>query len=164
MTCREVGEETGSVAEILRRTRGRHAQGGDASGQGGDGARAMARASWLDARRRVGRSRLAPEGRGATRLAVHRMGNEGPGVDTMVDLFPIQLLFLLVLANRYIVGPLVRRVLGASFDLTVEGWEPTVAFVVPLFNEGRGIVDTIRSLLRQDYPSDKLSVVVVDDC
>ena len=82
----------------------------------------------------------------------------------MVDLFPIQLLFLLVLANRYIVGPLVRRVLGASFDLTVEGWEPTVAFVVPLFNEGRGIADTIRSLLDQDYPPEKLSVVVVDDC
>jgi cellulose synthase/poly-beta-1,6-N-acetylglucosamine synthase-like glycosyltransferase len=81
-----------------------------------------------------------------------------------MELFPIQLLFLLVLANRYVVGPLARRALGASFDATVDGWEPTVAFVVPLFNEGCGIVHTIRSLLEQDYPSEKLSVVVVDDC
>jgi cellulose synthase/poly-beta-1,6-N-acetylglucosamine synthase-like glycosyltransferase len=81
-----------------------------------------------------------------------------------LDLFPIQLLFLLVITNRYVAGPLLRRALGASFDATVDGWEPTVSFVIPLFNEGRGIVDTIRSLLRQDYPSDKLSVVVVDDC
>ena len=81
-----------------------------------------------------------------------------------MDPFPVQLLFLLVIANRYVVGPLLRRLLGKSFDATVEGFEPTVAFVVPLFNEGRGIADTIRSLLRQNYPPEKLSVVVVDDC
>jgi cellulose synthase/poly-beta-1,6-N-acetylglucosamine synthase-like glycosyltransferase len=82
----------------------------------------------------------------------------------MMDFFPVQLLVLLVLANRYVIGPLARRLLGRSFDATVDDYEPTVAFVVPLFNEGRGIAETIRSLLQQDYPPEKLSVVVVDDC
>ncbi len=81
-----------------------------------------------------------------------------------MDSFPIQLLFLLVITNRYVLGPLLRRLRGESFDPTVDGFEPTVAFVVPLYNEGRGIADTIRSLLGQDYPPEKLSVVVVDDC
>ena len=81
-----------------------------------------------------------------------------------MDLFPIHLLFVLVLTNRYILGPLLRLALGRRFDETVEGWEPAVAFVVPLYNEGRGILETVRSLLGQDYPPAKLSVVVVDDC
>jgi N-acetylglucosaminyltransferase len=81
-----------------------------------------------------------------------------------VELFPVHLLLVIVLMDRYVLGPLLRRLLGASFDATTDEYEPTVAFVVPLFNEGRGIVETIRSLLSQDYPADKLSVVVVDDC
>jgi len=39
-----------------------------------------------------------------------------------------------------------------------------VTVVVPLFNEGRSIYDTIVSLVRLDYPTEKLSVTVVDDC
>ena len=36
--------------------------------------------------------------------------------------------------------------------------------VIPMYNEGRSIVDTIESLLAQEYPLDKLKVTVVDDC
>ena len=81
-----------------------------------------------------------------------------------MELFPVHLLVGLVLMNRYLVGPLLRRLLGARFDPTADGWEPTVAFVVPLFNEGRKIVETVESLLAQDYPAEKLSVMVLDDC
>lgn len=40
---------------------------------------------------------------------------------------------------------------------------PSVAMVVPCWNEGPTIVGTVQSLLSLDYPKDKLSVVVVDD-
>jgi cellulose synthase/poly-beta-1,6-N-acetylglucosamine synthase-like glycosyltransferase len=40
---------------------------------------------------------------------------------------------------------------------------PTVAIVVPCFNEARGIGATIESLLALEYPKDKLEVLVVDD-
>lgn len=81
-----------------------------------------------------------------------------------MELFPIQLLILLVLMNRYLVGPLVRRLQGKRGDPVRDDFEPTVTIVVPLYNEGEGIYHTLRSLLAQEYPTDKLSIVVVDDC
>ncbi len=80
-----------------------------------------------------------------------------------MELFPIHLLILMVIMNRYVLGRFLKRLKGERFDRTVE-WEPTVAIVIPLFNEGKGIHDSILSLLEQDYPADKLSVIVVDDC
>ncbi|MFH2007955.1 MAG: glycosyltransferase [bacterium] len=44
-----------------------------------------------------------------------------------------------------------------------DDYEPTVTVVTPMYNEGEGIRDTIRSVLAQDYPAHKLSLVVVDD-
>ncbi len=40
---------------------------------------------------------------------------------------------------------------------------PTVAIVVPCWNEETTIVKTIFSLLKLDYPKDKLSIIIVDD-
>ena len=40
---------------------------------------------------------------------------------------------------------------------------PSVTIVVPCHNEERTVSDTIESLLRLDYPHEKLSLVVVDD-
>ncbi len=40
---------------------------------------------------------------------------------------------------------------------------PKVSIIVPAWNEEAGIVKTIKSLLRIDYPKDKLEIIVVDD-
>jgi len=40
---------------------------------------------------------------------------------------------------------------------------PTVAVVVPCYNEEKGIAGTLNSLLALDYPKDKLEILVVDD-
>ncbi|VVB51130.1 Glycosyltransferase AglI [uncultured archaeon] len=40
---------------------------------------------------------------------------------------------------------------------------PRISVVVPAFNEERGIAQTVDSLLRLDYPKDKLDVIVVND-
>lgn len=81
-----------------------------------------------------------------------------------MEFFPIQLLFVLVIINRYVLGRWLRRVKGADFDRVDDTYRPSVAIVIPLFNEGRGIHDTILSLLEQEYPQDRLQIVVVDDC
>ena len=60
--------------------------------------------------------------------------------------------------------PLIRILKGRRFDVTRDDYEPTVTIVVPLFNEGHSIYDTIVSLVSIDYPPEKLSVTVVDDC
>jgi cellulose synthase/poly-beta-1,6-N-acetylglucosamine synthase-like glycosyltransferase len=77
---------------------------------------------------------------------------------------PVFLFILIVFANRYVLGLYLRLVKGRRFDVARTDYEPTVTIVVPLFNEGRSIYDTIVSLLALDYPRGKLSVTVVDDC
>lgn len=76
---------------------------------------------------------------------------------------PIYLLVVIVMTNRYFAG-LFCRSLRRDFDARLEGYEPTVSVIVPMFNEGKGIYATVLSLLEQAYPAEKLSVVVVDDC
>jgi cellulose synthase/poly-beta-1,6-N-acetylglucosamine synthase-like glycosyltransferase len=81
-----------------------------------------------------------------------------------VTVFPVYLLIFLVFLNRYFGGLWLKTLKGPAFDRTIEGYEPTVTVVIPLYNEGEGIYRTILSLLQQDYPADQLSIVVVDDC
>jgi len=81
-----------------------------------------------------------------------------------MTLFPVHLLLLVVLANRYLVGLLVKRMDALRGEELREDFEPTVTVVVPLYNEGRHICRTVESLLAQDYPPEKLELVVVDDC
>ncbi|MFH1520727.1 MAG: glycosyltransferase [Candidatus Micrarchaeota archaeon] len=42
-------------------------------------------------------------------------------------------------------------------------WEPTVSIIVPAYNEGKYVGDCIESILKVDYPRNKLDIVVVDD-
>lgn len=79
-------------------------------------------------------------------------------------LLPFHLLVLVVFSNRYLVGLLLRLSSAGPRPLDRDEYEPSVTVVIPMFNEGRGIYDTVRSLLAQDYPPDKLKVIVVDDC
>src|SRR5919198_729734 len=63
------------------------------------------------------------------------------------------------------VGPILARLLRRRCEADVaDDYQPTVTVVTPMFNEGEGIRRTIRSILAQNYPADKLSVIVVDDC
>ena len=78
--------------------------------------------------------------------------------------FPLYLFIFIVFLNRYVFGLYLTLVRGRKFDETIAGYEPTITVVVPLFNEGRSIYDTIISLVRLDYPADKLAITVVDDC
>ncbi len=77
---------------------------------------------------------------------------------------PIYLFIFIVFLNRYVFGLYLTLLRGRKLDATIEGYEPTITVVVPLFNEGRSIYDTIVSLVKLDYPQDKLEVTVVDDC
>ncbi len=81
-----------------------------------------------------------------------------------VSTFPIYLFIFIVFLNRYVFGLYLALVRGKKLDQTIEGYEPTITVVVPLFNEGRSIYDTIVSLVKLDYPQHKLQITVVDDC
>jgi cellulose synthase/poly-beta-1,6-N-acetylglucosamine synthase-like glycosyltransferase len=76
----------------------------------------------------------------------------------------MKLLAMVVFINRYIAGIILRVVRGKKWDETRDDFEPTVTVVIPMFNEGEAIRETLTSLLSQEYPKNKLKVVCVDDC
>jgi hyaluronan synthase len=59
---------------------------------------------------------------------------------------------------------LSRFVLAAIYRPPMDvGLEPSVAVVVPAYNEGEAVVRTIDACLALDYPREKLEIVVVND-
>src|SRR4029079_6713759 len=76
----------------------------------------------------------------------------------------VKMLALIVFINRYIAGVLIRILRGKKWDETRDDFEPTVTVVIPMFNEGESIKETLVSLLASEYPREKLEIVVVDDC
>src|SRR4051812_2792014 len=74
-------------------------------------------------------------------------------------------LALLVFVNRYVAGVLLRLIRGKNWDeVRTDAYEPTVTVVIPMFNEGVAIKETLQSLLDSDYPAHKLKIVCMDDC
>lgn len=75
------------------------------------------------------------------------------------------LLVLIVFANRYVYGSLLRladRRTLPSFNQDPPEW-PSVAIVVPVFCEGDSVLQTAKSFAEIDYPRDKLKVLFIDD-
>lgn len=62
------------------------------------------------------------------------------------------------LLSRYLFGALYRPV---PID---KDYTPGVTIIIPCFNEEEWIRRTLLSCVNQDYPVDKLEVIVVDDC
>lgn len=87
----------------------------------------------------------------------------------MLSLVTIEWLFallvLLVFTNRYVFGSALRLADKRTQDGYGEDppvW-PTVAVVVPVYNEGAHILKTADSFQGLDYPKDRLRVVFIDD-
>ncbi len=61
---------------------------------------------------------------------------------------------------------LTRYLFGAFYKSTPinPNFTPSVTIIIPCFNEEKWIKKTILSCINQDYPIDKLEVIVVDDC
>jgi cellulose synthase/poly-beta-1,6-N-acetylglucosamine synthase-like glycosyltransferase len=72
-------------------------------------------------------------------------------------------LAVVVFVNRYIAGIILRIARGKNWDESRDDYEPTVTAVIPMFNEGAAIKETLQSLLDSAYPHDKLKVICVDD-
>lgn len=73
-------------------------------------------------------------------------------------LYSYSIVAALFLLSRYLFGALYKPV---PID---PDFEPTVTVIIPCFNEETWIGQTITSCMNQNYPPDKLEVIVVDDC
>lgn len=52
---------------------------------------------------------------------------------------------------------------GETDDASQDLYEPTVAVMIPCWNEEKTVAKTVESLLALEYPHEKLSIVVIDD-
>lgn len=73
-------------------------------------------------------------------------------------------LAVVVFVNRYVAGILMRLVRAKNWDETRDDYEPTVTAIIPMYNEGSAIKETLQSLLDSDYPHAKFNIICVDDC
>lgn len=73
-------------------------------------------------------------------------------------MYSYSIIAAMFLLTRYAFGALYRPV---KID---PAFKPSVTIIIPCFNEETWISRTIISCMNQNYPPDKLEVIVVDDC
>src|ERR1700732_898717 len=83
--------------------------------------------------------------------------------DTLLVLSASIFVFLVFL-NRYVLGNLLRVLRRERFETQATAYEPRVTVIIPMYNEGKDVAETILSIIKQVYPPEKLKVIVVDDC
>ncbi len=73
-------------------------------------------------------------------------------------LYLYSIMAMVFLLSRYLLGAFYRPV---PIDIN---YTPSVTIIIPCFNEEKWIGRTLQSCVNQDYPIDKLEVILVDDC
>jgi hypothetical protein len=59
----------------------------------------------------------------------------------------VHFLAIVVFVNRYIAGIALRVIKAGKWDQARDDYEPTVTCVVPMYNEGAAIRETLQSLV-----------------
>ena len=75
-------------------------------------------------------------------------------------------LSLILLVYIYIGYPLVAAVLAQARDREIRrsaDFQPSVSVLIAAYNETRDIENTLRNKLEQDYPAEKIEVLVISD-
>jgi hyaluronan synthase len=73
-------------------------------------------------------------------------------------------LCLLISVVKYTLGLLLKwSVRGTKVEKDFT-YQPAVTVLMPCYNEGRTVYETIASISRSNYPNDRLEVVAQDDC
>jgi hyaluronan synthase len=81
-------------------------------------------------------------------------------------LWLIMVLCLLISVVKYLMGIILRLSFPGS-RVTVRkdySGEPTVSVLMPCYNEGQTVYETIESISKSNYPTDKFEVIAQDDC
>lgn len=75
----------------------------------------------------------------------------------------IFLALLLVSKVRYFVALILRQdIVGLNVKKDYS-YQPSVSVLIPCYNEGRTVYDTIEAAIKSNYPPDKLEIVAFDD-
>jgi len=76
----------------------------------------------------------------------------------------ILMLCLLISIVKYTLGMILKwSVRGAKVDKDYS-YQPRVSVLMPVYNEGRTVYETIASIAQSNYSSDRFEVIAQDDC
>ena len=79
-------------------------------------------------------------------------------------LWLIMVLCLLISVVKYLMGIILRVAFPSTKAKRDYTYEPTVSVLMPCFNEGKTVYETIESISKSNYPSEKFEVIAQDDC
>ena len=79
-------------------------------------------------------------------------------------LWLIMFLCLVISVVKYLMG-LILRLSFPSIKIRKDyTWQPTVSVLLPCYNEGRTVYNSIESISKCNYPNDRFEVIAQDDC
>jgi hyaluronan synthase len=79
-------------------------------------------------------------------------------------LWLVMILCLLITAVKYLMGIILKFSYPRTKIKKDYSYEPTVSVLMPCFNEGRTVYETIESISKSNYPGQKFEVIAQDDC
>ncbi len=79
-------------------------------------------------------------------------------------LWLILILCLLISVVKYVMGIIMRFSFPGAKAKKDYTYEPTVSVLMPCYNEGKTVYETIESISRSNYPNHKFEVIAQDDC
>jgi len=79
-------------------------------------------------------------------------------------LWLIMVLCLLITVVKYLMGILMRLAFPSTKAKKDYSYQPTVSVLMPCFNEGQTVYETIESISKSNYPVNKFEVIAQDDC
>lgn len=79
-------------------------------------------------------------------------------------LWLVMVLCLLISIVKYVMGVILRLSFPDTKIKKDYSYQPTVSVLMPCFNEGKTVYETIESISKSNYLSDKFEVIAQDDC
>jgi cellulose synthase/poly-beta-1,6-N-acetylglucosamine synthase-like glycosyltransferase len=79
-------------------------------------------------------------------------------------LWLILVLSLLITVVKYLMGIIMRFSFPSVIANKDYSYEPMVSVLMPCYNEGKTVYETIASIAQSDYPNHKFEVIAQDDC
>jgi cellulose synthase/poly-beta-1,6-N-acetylglucosamine synthase-like glycosyltransferase len=79
-------------------------------------------------------------------------------------LWLILVLSLLITVVKYLMGIIMRFSFPSAIAKKDYSYEPTVSVLMPCYNEGKTVYETIASIAKSEYPNHKFEVIAQDDC
>ena len=81
-----------------------------------------------------------------------------------VLLWLIMILCLLVSVVKYVMGIILKMSFPSAKVQKDYSYQPAVSVLMPCFNEGKTVYETIESISKSNYPAEKFEVIAQDDC